>query len=117
MEHRPRVTGNYVGAGELAAQIGKWEEVEVGARLQGGVGAGEEARDERSLVQHVALRRAREHGRADGAEVGGQDVLAAAIDVGVVRSKNLAEGLPRLLDLRRGPLLGAGHPLVVDVRT
>src|SRR5205814_796236 len=79
----------------------------------GGI-AVEEARDERTLVEHVALRWAAEQPLAAVAECGGNHVLLAAVDICAVGSEDLAPGRPGLLDFSRGPFLLALPPVVID---
>ncbi len=113
LEHRPRRRGADVRAGVLGVDVGEREEVEVGPSHQARVGLGEEGRDEGSLVQHVALRWVLEHRSPDVPEVGVDDVVGAAVDVGVAGAEDLAEGRPRRLDRGRGPLRLALPPAVV----
>src|SRR2546430_17582249 len=79
----------------------------------GGVGI-KEAGDERTLIEHVALRRAGEESLAAVAKCCRDHVLLAAVDVAVSRTQDLTPGRPGLLDLRRGPLLLALPPVVID---
>src|SRR5439155_11344196 len=114
LEHPEEVTRNDMGAGVGGVDVRQREELEVRAGLRGGDILSEEAGDEVALVDHVALGRAGQHGIAHLPEVGGQHVVLTAVYTLV---EDLAERLPGLLDLRRGPFQLALPPLVVDIRT
>ena len=103
-----------MGAGVRDVDVRQWEDGVVGSSGRLGGIAVEEARDERTLVEHVALRRAAEQPLASVAECGGNHVLLAAVDICAVGSEDLAPGRPGLLDFSRGPFLLALPPVVID---
>ena len=111
IEHPEQVAGRRDGVGELGVDVRHQEEAVVGGL--GGRLALEEVGDEARLVVEEAAGRVVEHRVGCLAERGVDDVVRSAVAV----REDLAERLVGRLDLRRGPLLLAPDPLVVDLGT